>query len=175
MTVSVQPMEIYTPHNLFCIVIMCTHQHSPRGRSASIKYKYISASLCIKLEVLYSKFWLQKKFFVVTFTFASEIVPWQSFGIWLGVRILCSKIRELCYALMLTIHANYAPQISHYAPKICHYASKQNNFLGHRPERLAAFTCSRDTCSPVQYYSCSNSQRHLPPSLQRLLHCSRLW
>ena len=32
----------------------------------------------------------------------------------LGVRILCSKIRELCYALMLTIYANYAPQISHY-------------------------------------------------------------
>ena len=35
----------------------------------------------------------------------------------LGVRILCSKIRELCYALMLTIYANYAPQISHYAPE----------------------------------------------------------
>ena len=34
-----------------------------------------------------------------------------------GVRILCSKIRELCYALMLTIYANYAPQISHYAPE----------------------------------------------------------
>ena len=33
----------------------------------------------------------------------------------LGVRILCSKIRELCYALMLTIYANCAPQISHYA------------------------------------------------------------
>jgi len=29
---------------------------------------------------------------------------------------------------MLTIYANYAPQISHYAPEICHYASKQNNF-----------------------------------------------
>ena len=47
----------------------------------------------------------------------------------LGVRILCSKISELCYALMLTIYANYAPQISHYAPEICHYASKQNNFF----------------------------------------------
>ena len=46
----------------------------------------------------------------------------------IGVRILCSKISELCYALMLTIYANYAPQISHYAPEICHYASKQNNF-----------------------------------------------
>ena len=46
-----------------------------------------------------------------------------------GVRILCSKIRELCYVLMLTISANYAPQISHYAPEICHYASKQNNFF----------------------------------------------
>ena len=39
-----------------------------------------------------------------------------------GVRILCSKIRELCYALMLTIYADYAPQISH-------YASKQSNFF----------------------------------------------
>ena len=38
----------------------------------------------------------------------------------LGVRILCSKISELCYALMLTIYANYAPEI-------CHYASKQND------------------------------------------------
>ena len=46
----------------------------------------------------------------------------------LGVRILCSKIIELCYALMLTIYANYAPQISHYSPELCHYASKQNNF-----------------------------------------------
>ena len=53
---------------------------------------------------------------------------------------------------MLTIYANYAPQISHYAPEICHYASKQNNFsrlvnrytpLRHRPERSAAF--SRDS------------------------------
>ena len=46
-----------------------------------------------------------------------------------GVRILCSKISELCYALMLTIYANYAPQISHYAPEICHYASKLNHFF----------------------------------------------
>ena len=43
----------------------------------------------------------------------------------LGVRILCSKIRELFYALMFTIYANYAPEIYH-------YASKQNNFLGHK-------------------------------------------
>ena len=58
-----------------------------------------------------------------------------------GVRILCSKIRELHYALMLTIYANYAPQISHYAPEICHYASKQHNyFLGHIPERSATFS-----------------------------------
>ena len=27
-----------------------------------------------------------------------------------GVRILCSKIRELCYALMLTLYPYYAPQ-----------------------------------------------------------------
>ena len=47
-----------------------------------------------------------------------------------GVRILCSKIRELCYALMLTIYANYAPQISHYAPeKNIYHASKQNNLF----------------------------------------------
>ena len=45
----------------------------------------------------------------------------------------CSKIRELCNALMLTIYANYAPQISHYTPEICHYASRQNIiFLGHK-------------------------------------------
>ena len=30
------------------------------------------------------------------------------------------QIRELCYALMLTIYANYAPEI-------CHSSSKQNN------------------------------------------------
>ena len=36
---------------------------------------------------------------------------------------------ELCYALMLTIYANYAPQISHCAPEICHYASMQNIFF----------------------------------------------
>ena len=36
----------------------------------------------------------------------------------IGMRILCSKIRELCYALMLTNYANYAPQISHYASNI---------------------------------------------------------
>ena len=46
----------------------------------------------------------------------------------LGVRILCFKISELCYDLMLTIYANYAPQISHYAPETCHYASKLNHF-----------------------------------------------
>ena len=39
------------------------------------------------------------------------------------------QIRELCYALMFTIYANYAPQISHYAPEIYHYASKQDNFF----------------------------------------------
>ena len=53
---------------------------------------------------------------------------------------------------MLTIYANYAPQISHYATEICRYASKQNNFsrlvnrytpLRHRPEQSAAF--SRDS------------------------------
>ena len=38
--------------------------------------------------------------------------------------------------------------------------------LGHRPERSAAF--SRDTCSPPQHWSCSNSWRHLPPSLKLL-------
>ena len=36
----------------------------------------------------------------------------------IGVRILCSKIRELCYALMLTNYANYAPEICHYASNI---------------------------------------------------------
>ena len=41
------------------------------------------------------------------------------------MRILCSKIRELCCVLMLTIYASYAPEI-------CDYASKQNNFLGHK-------------------------------------------
>ena len=40
----------------------------------------------------------------------------------IGVRILCSKISELCYALILTIYANYAPEI-------CHYASKLNNIF----------------------------------------------
>ena len=34
----------------------------------------------------------------------------------LGVRILCSKIMELCYALMLTLYPYYAPQTDHYAP-----------------------------------------------------------
>ena len=33
---------------------------------------------------------------------------------------------------MLTIYANYDPQVSHYAPEIYHYASKQNNILGHK-------------------------------------------
>ena len=37
---------------------------------------------------------------------------WQQ----LGVRILCSEIMELCYALMLTLFPYYAPQTDHYAP-----------------------------------------------------------
>ena len=100
----------------------------------------------------------------------------------LGVRILWSKIRELCYALMLTIYANYAPeichyapQISHYAPEICHYASKLNFFLSHRPPGTIGHLALADTvCSSAQHWSCLNSRRHLPPSLQRLLHRSRL-
>ena len=34
--------------------------------------------------------------------------PTHKFG--LGVRILCSKIRKLCSALMLALHPHYAPQ-----------------------------------------------------------------
>ena len=59
------------------------------------------------------------------------------------MRILCSKISELCYALMLTIYANYAPQVSHYAPEICHYASKLNHFFKSQTagnDRLPSFS-----------------------------------
>ena len=64
----------------YCIVIICTCQRSPRSRSASSTC--ISASLCITLVVLYSKFWLQEEYLVFTFMFTTQIVPWQSFGTW---------------------------------------------------------------------------------------------
>ena len=98
----------------------------------------------------------------------------------LGVKKLCSKIRELCYALMLTIYANYAPRISHYAPEICHYAFNFSRLVNHYTslydtDRNDWPPLAETVCSPTQHWSCSNSRSHLPPSIQYLLHRSRLW
>ena len=83
----------------------------------------------------------------------------------IGVRILCSKIRELCYALMLTIYANYTPQISHYAQEIYHYASKQNNFFrsqkhifpqnSYKTHRKVTKLKNRSKVSPISHAYCT--------------------
>ena len=93
----------------------------------------------------------------------------QGFSHTLGVRILCSKIRELCYALMLTIYANYAPQISHYAPEICHYASKQNNFFrsqkhiftynSNKTHRKVTKLKNRSKVSPISHACCTAASK----------------
>ena len=57
----------------------------------------------------------------------------------LGVRILRSKISELCYALMLTIYANYAPQICHYASKL-NYFFKSQTARNDRPPSFSRYS-----------------------------------
>ena len=53
----------------------------------------------------------------------------------IGVRILCSKIRELCYALMLTLYHYYAPQNStlcSISSPLCHIIllkNRHNNII----------------------------------------------
>ena len=62
-----------------------------------------------------------------------------------GVRILCSKIRELCYALMLTLFPYYAPQVAHYAHTI-----------------LLKETCNSDTISRKNTNTRTEDKSSLP-------------
>ena len=66
---------------------------------------------------------------------------------------------------MLTIYANYAPQISHYAPEIYHYASKQNNFFSsqkhifpsnsYKTHRKVTKVKNRSKVSPISHACCT--------------------
>ena len=61
--------------------------------------------------------------------FCTFCIVYTPLSLWqLGVRILCSKIRELCYALMLILFPYYAPQnrslCSISRPLCSHYSFK---------------------------------------------------
>ena len=79
----------------------------------------------------------------------------------LGVKKLCSKITELCYALILTIYANYAPEICHYA---FHFSRLVNRYTSlYNTDRNDQPPLAETVCSPAQHWSCSNSRSPSSP------------